>query len=88
MSCPQKMADGRFVTDYRENCTMCNLMKRQNSLRNNYDTHLFLQQNGKTLMNMDRQYQQNNNVCTTNFIHPDPSNQDSYWNKTKKQFGL
>jgi hypothetical protein len=62
--CPPRMSDGRHFTDYRPNCYVNNLIRAENGLQNSYQYRLFLSQNAKQLMDINRQHACVKNCCT------------------------
>lgn len=61
--CPPRMADGRHFTDYRTADQVNDLMKVDNRISNSYQFRMFLQENGKTLMDKEREIACAKNCC-------------------------
>lgn len=58
-SCPMKMADGRFMTDYRPRCAVYSelndLITKNNLPKNSYELRMYLQQHGMEFIDQQRQ---------------------------------
>lgn len=62
-NCAPKMQDGRSFTDYRANCTLDNMVSSSNNIQSSYEYRLFLQRNGKKLINKFNDYNYKMNGC-------------------------
>lgn len=62
--CPPRMSDGRHFTDYRPNNQVELLLATDNKINNSFQHRQFLQQNGNTIMDMNRQVSVSNNGCS------------------------
>ena len=58
MSCPIKMADGRYFTNYETRCVrnanLNELLNKNNIVNSSYEQRLFLQQNSQMIMEMEQ----------------------------------
>lgn len=58
MSCPIKMADGRYFTNYETRCVqnanLNDLLMKNNVVNSSYEQRLFLQKNSEMIMEMER----------------------------------
>lgn len=83
--CPALMSDGRIATDYRQSCTINNLIQSQNGIMNAYDYKLYMQRNGEAIQRLEREFFQNKNSCTScgGYYQADPSNLNDYWAQYK-----
>ncbi len=54
--CPPRMDDGRHFTDYRTNCHFNNLVRANNAVLNSHDYRMFLTNNARGLMDLNRSY--------------------------------
>lgn len=62
--CPPRMSDGRHFTDYRPSNHVELLIAADNGMHNSFQQRQYLQQNGNTLMDMNRQVAVANNGCS------------------------
>ena len=86
--CLPLMSDGRHVTDYRPSCYVHDLIQKQNGIHSSYDLRLFMINNARRLMDVNRQYYLDKNECTCcPYFHPDPNGQDAFWVKYQKNIG-
>lgn len=60
---PPRMSDGRHFSDYRSECTVNDLIKSDNNISNSFQYRQFLQQNGNSLMDRNRQLACMKNCC-------------------------
>ena len=87
--CPPLMSDGRHVTDYRPSCYVHDLIQKQNEIHTAYDLRLFMINNARRLMAINRQYYQDKNECVCcPYFHPDPNGQDAHWAKYQRYLGF
>lgn len=70
--CPPRMNDGRHFTDYRSSDFVNDLIRADNNLSNSLNYKLFLQQNGNSLMDRQREI-----ACKLNCCGPCPITQTS-----------
>jgi len=61
--CPPRMADGRHFTDYRPNCTVNNLVRKNNTIINSFQYRQFLTHNASKFMDLNRTYACQKNCC-------------------------
>lgn len=61
--CPPRMDDGRHFTDYRSNCHFNNLVRANNAVMNSHDYRMFLTNNARGLMDLNRSYACQKNGC-------------------------
>jgi hypothetical protein len=58
MSCPIKMADGRYFTNYEPRCirnaNLNELLTKNNITNSSYEQRLFLQQNSQMIIDMEK----------------------------------
>jgi len=58
MSCPLKMADGRYFTNYETRCArdayLNDLLTKNNIVNSSYEQRLFLQKNSEMIIEMER----------------------------------
>ena len=66
--CPPRMDDGRHFTDYRPTCHVNDCLKVDNTISNSYQYRMFLQENGETLMDKNREI-----ACSKNCCAPSPA---------------
>ena len=84
--CPALMSDGRHITDYRPSCELHSCVRKENRLMDNNMYRKYMIDNADRMMEGNRQYWISQRSCgSCNFVHPDPSNQDTFWAKYKKQ---
>ena len=62
-SCPPLMQDGRFITNYTESRMFEQLIRNVNKIESAQEFKRFLQNNGDTIINNERAYQQEQNTC-------------------------
>ena len=60
MSCPIKMADGRYFTNYEPRCVrnanLNELLNKNNIINSSYEQRLFLQQNSQMIWTLNLVY--------------------------------
>jgi hypothetical protein len=61
--CPALMQDGRFITNYTQRRTLDQYIKRVNKIESAQEYKDFLQRNGETIINKERAYNEDNNLC-------------------------
>jgi hypothetical protein len=61
--CPALMQDGRFITNYIRQRTFDQYIRGINNIDSAQDYKDFLQQNGDTIMNRERAYNDEKNIC-------------------------
>lgn len=61
--CPPRMSDGRHFTDYRNTRYVNNMTRIQNDIQGSYNYRVFLQNNARKLMKVNRRYNQQKNGC-------------------------
>ena len=61
--CPPRMDDGRHFTDFRSNCHFNNLVRANNAVMNSHDYRMFLTNNARGLMELNRSYACQKNGC-------------------------
>ena len=61
--CPALMADGRIMTDYRQNGTLNDMIRLNNNVMSSYDYRQFLQSNAQDIMNINENYIVEKNGC-------------------------
>ena len=61
--CPALMQDGRFITNYHRQRVFDQYIRGINKIDSAQDYKMFLQNNGDTIINRERAYNDNNNVC-------------------------
>lgn len=64
--CPALMQDGRFITEYRSSNEITESMRKISGFRSSNEFRVYMQNNGETFMNANREYQNKNNVCYPN----------------------
>lgn len=64
--CPALMQDGRFITNYVRTNIIDQVLREMNSIKSSSDYRLFLQKNGDTIMNNERNNLIKNNSCDVN----------------------
>ena len=62
-NCPAKMNDGRLHTNYMLNSKLVSYIKEVNGLKNDNEFRHFLQKNGTSILNKERDFLKNNKVC-------------------------
>ena len=78
LDCPPRMADGRHFTDYRSDSYINDLIRADNNISNSLHYRVFLQQNGNSLMDRQREI-----ACNLNCCGPCPmGNKESFNNST------
>ena len=65
-NCPPLMSDGRFITNYMESRIFEQYIRNINKIDSAQDFKHFLQTNGDTIMNRERNYQQQEYSCGVN----------------------
>lgn len=63
--CPPLMSDGRFITNYTNNSVMNQYVRNMNNLNSTHDYRVFIQENAETIMNNERKFNEDNNMCST-----------------------
>ncbi len=71
--CPPRVSDGRIFTDWRPECHVNDLIKADNNISNSFQYRQFLQQNGETLMDRNR-----NLACTVACCLPCSETQEGF----------
>ena len=64
--CPPLMQDGRFITNYMESRVFEQYIRNVNNIGSAQEYKRFLQSNGDTIMNREREYLQKENTCSVN----------------------
>ena len=64
--CPALMQDGRFITNYTQRRTLDQYIRSVNKIESAQEYKDFLQRNGETIINKERAYNEDNNVCKIN----------------------
>ena len=64
--CPALMQDGRFITNYVRTNIIDQVLREMNSIKSSSDYRLFLQKNGDTIINNERNNLIKNNSCDVN----------------------
>lgn len=64
--CPALMSDARFITNYLPNRTVEQYIRAINKVDSAQDYRLFLQKNGDTIMNREREFMTKQNTCSVN----------------------
>lgn len=73
-TCPAKMSDGRFLTDYRSNVDIDEQIKYQNGIIRDDEMRLFLQSNANNVLEKEWSKLKKNNSCwKTECIHSYPT---------------
>jgi hypothetical protein len=62
-NCPAIMQDGRFITNYIRQRTFDQHIRGINNIESAQDYKVFLQNNGDVILNKERAYNNENNVC-------------------------
>lgn len=62
-NCPALMQDGRFITNYMESRIFEQLIRNVNKINSAQEFKRFLQNNGDTIINKERAYLQQQNIC-------------------------
>jgi len=62
-NCPALMQDGRFITNYTRQRVIDQYIRDINNIESAQDYKDFLQNNGDTIINRERAYNDENNVC-------------------------
>lgn len=60
------MQDGRFITNYMRSNVFEQLIKNTNGIQSVHDYRLFLQQNGDSILNLERELLVKINTCDVN----------------------
>ncbi len=72
--CPAKMADARFLTDYRQSTTREQYIKTINNFSRDEDYRQFLQQNADQILDKEWDYLKSKNTCSVQVcIHSLPT---------------
>ena len=66
-NCPPMMSDSRHLTDYRSSIRMNDYIRYVNNIWRDDDYRLFLQKNGKQIMDREWKYLKKNSSC---FVNP------------------
>jgi len=61
--CPALMQDGRFITNYVRANIIDQMIKNVNNINSSHDYRLFLQKNGDSIINKERDFIIKNNTC-------------------------
>ena len=61
--CPPLVSDGRFATCYVPRCDAEKSIQAANNIADSYSYRMFLQQNGKALIDMERKHFVARNFC-------------------------
>jgi hypothetical protein len=80
--CPPKMEDGRHLTDYQTATRRNEYIKYINDVWRDDQYRLFLQLNGKEMLDREWAYQKKNNSCWVNdciFNYPTRALPRHYW---------
>lgn len=87
--CPPLMSDGRFVTDYRPNCFVHEMIMKQNGVRNSYDFKQLLTNRAVELQKINRDYYEAKNSCQScgGYYLPDPNGHVNYWQQYSQSIG-
>ena len=64
--CPALMQDGRFITNYIRSNVFEQLIKNTNGIESVHDYRLFLQKNGDSILNREREILVKINTCDVN----------------------
>lgn len=64
--CPALMQDGRFITNYTQRRTFDQYIRGVNKIESAQEYKDFLQRNGEIIINKERAYNEENNVCKIN----------------------
>ena len=64
--CPALMQDGRFITNYVRPNIIDQIIKNENNISSSHDYRLFLQKNGDSIINKEREFFIKNNTCNVN----------------------
>lgn len=73
-NCPAKMEDGRHITDYQSSTRRDEYIKYMNNIYRDDQYRLFLQSNGKNIMNKEWAFNNKYNKCWDNAcIHHYPT---------------
>jgi hypothetical protein len=71
--CPAKMADARFLTDYRSSNTREQYIRSINNVVNSDESRIFLSENAEKIMDAEWQYLNIANSCkATTCVHTVP----------------
>jgi hypothetical protein len=62
-NCPALMHDGRFITNHTRQRTVDQYIRDMNKIVSAQDYKNFLQKNGDDIINKERLYNQDNNLC-------------------------
>lgn len=62
-NCPALMQDGRFITNYTRLRVFDQYIRTINKIESAQDYKDFLQMNGDTIINRERAYNDNENLC-------------------------
>jgi hypothetical protein len=65
--CPAIMTDGRFLTNFIPASEITDEIKRINGINNSNEFRRFLQDNALKLINAEKQYLYQNNLCQPSF---------------------
>ena len=62
--CPALMQDGRFITNYLQNRTYEQYIRKVNSIDSAQDYRMFLQQKGDVLIKREKEHLEKTNTCS------------------------
>ena len=77
--CPALMQDGRFITNYVRPNIIDQIIKNENNISSSHDYRLFLQKNGDSIINKERELLLKNNTCNVNGKCLNLSNNSLYY---------
>ena len=64
--CPALMQDGRFITNYTRMNIIEQIIKNVNDIESSHDYRFFLQKNGDSIINKEKEFFAINNSCNIN----------------------
>lgn len=64
--CPALMQDGRFITNFIPKRSFEQFIRNVNNINSSAEYRQFLQNNGETIMNKEREYMGKMNTCGVN----------------------
>jgi len=62
--CPALMSDGRFITSYVDSDVLNQYIRHVNHIGSANDFRMFLQKNGDSIINREREYLISKNTCS------------------------
>ncbi len=65
-SCPALMQDGRFITNFIPKRSFEQFIRNVNNINTSAEYRQFLQNNGETIMNKEREHIEKTNTCGVN----------------------